>query len=75
MLIIKKKTPHRLSLSLESGALPFCEGWVICLDVALLTDPDLATSDLHSDQGKAFLQGPSVHDGLDVQLLDKIHDA
>lgn len=54
---------------LECDALPFSEGGVIRLDVALLTDPDLSTSDLHSDQREALLQGPSVHDGLDVQLL------
>lgn len=54
---------------LECDALPFCEGGVIRLDVALLTDPDLSTPDLHSDQRKALLQGPRVHDGFDVQLL------
>lgn len=49
-------------------AIPFSEGGVIRLDVALLTDPDLSTSDLHSDQREALLQGPSVHDGFDIKL-------
>lgn len=50
-------------------SLPFREGGVLCLQVTLLTEPDLASSDLYSDQGEALLQRPRVHDGLDVQLV------
>lgn len=60
---------NKLSPTGTSVSLPSSEGGVVRLQVTLLAEPDLATSDLYSHQRETLLQRPGVHDGPDVQLI------
>lgn len=52
--------------------LPLSERRIVCPQETLLTEPDLPTFDLYSDQREALLQRPGVHDSLDIQLVIRV---